>query len=136
MSTVEACIHGALMARVESLTLTPVVPVIYPGPEAVRPAGEHIEAHHLPNQNIRRALSSSAPMIRLGYLQLTLCSVLGLFERDYRERAGQIAEHFPLDLPMTQEGVTMKVTRVDVQPGRKDETHYRTSVRVYYQGFA
>lgn len=136
MSNVEAYIHGALMARVESLLLSPVVPVIYPGPEAARPDGEHIEAHHLPNQNVRRALSGKSPMIRLGILQLTLCSPLGRFERDYRERAGQIAAHFPLDHVMTQGGVGLRVTRVDVMPGLKDDTHYRTPVRVYYQGFA
>lgn len=136
MATVEANIHGALIARVEHLEADLPISVIYPGPEALPIAGEHIEAHHLPNKNIRRALSSDAPMVRMGILQLNLRSVPGQYEWQYRERAGQIAAYFPLDFAMVQGLSAVTVSRVDVMPGATDETHYRTPIRVYYQGFA
>lgn len=135
MPSIEALLHGALMARVESLALSPALPILW-GLPADRPAGEHVQVDHLPNRNTRHALDGSSPQDRMGILQLTLFSPPGAYVWDYQNRAGLIAAHFPLDLPMTQGGVTIRVTGASVGQSRPDGAHVLTAVSIEYRGFA
>ncbi len=129
--TPEAEIVAALMARVKTLTLTPPLPVLYREIPAERPAS-YIEIDHLPSESDRRYLAGGR-LDRSGILQLTLCLPIGKHEVWHRERAGQVAAHFPADLPMTQGLTTVKVFKTDVGRGLPDGRHWRTPVSVYYR---
>lgn len=134
--SVEANIHGALMARVNSLALTPTLEIVWPASQVLPPETEYLRVTHLPAAPIRRALSAASPMDRTGILQLDLFSPAGKFERDYIDRAGQIAAHFPPDQMMSQGGVFLMVVKTDVLPSRADGNHWHVPIRVNYRGFA
>lgn len=133
MATVEANIHAALMARVESMT---DFVILWPGIAQPRPAGEHVEVQHSPNASDRRGLSGKAALERRGFLYLAHYAPTGQHETVYKERAGLIAAHFPRDLWMEREGVRMRVHKVDVGRGAEDDGMWRTLVSVDYRGFA
>ncbi|MEI4473572.1 phage tail terminator-like protein [Frigidibacter sp. MR17.24] len=133
MATVEGNIHAALMARVATL---PGFALFWPEQGQTRPTTEHVEVRHLPNRPARQGLSGGTVLERRGFILLALVSELGAFDAVYRERAGQIAEHFPRDFWMTSEGVRMRVHAVEVSRGFEDSGMWRTPVSVDYRGFA
>ena len=131
--TVEASIHAALMARVE--TIPGGYAIAWPGLSFTEPA-EYLDVRHIPNQTERRALHGRYGLNRMGILQITLCAPLGQYEIVYIEKAGQIAEHFPRDLPLTHDGVTVRIVKADIAQGFADGQHWRVPISVYYRGNA
>lgn len=129
---VDADIHAALMARVATMT---GFTIAYPG-QRTNPAGEYVEVRHLPNDNERIALGSTHEMARPGILQLTLCSEIGQYEVVYKQRAGTIADYFPMDLELDGTDFTARVYRVDIGQGMADGEYWRTPISVYYRAFA
>lgn len=149
MPTVETKIAMAIQARVASLPLS--YPVIWTDdePTALPTAGgqpaPYIEAHHEPNRTVRLLIKADAPHERPGLLLLTLCWPIakvgtgsGKTHRNaIREMAGQIAAHFPSDLPLDFDGVRVRVTKAsDVLGAYRDDAYLRSQVRVSYQVFA
>src|SRR5690554_582616 len=102
----------ALRARVTSLVLSPVVPVLWPGEDQDLPTGSALEVIHMLNRPRRLFQGAGEPHQRLGILQLGLLTVSGPdhHEDAVREIAGDIADHFPDGLHMTAHGLTVKVT--------------------------
>jgi len=149
MPTVETKIAQALQARVASLPLA--FPVLWtddapaPKPAASGQPAPYIEAHHEPNRTVRHFIGSTDPHERPGILLLTLCWPLanvgpgpGKTHRDViRETGGQIAAHFPTDLPMDFDGARVRVSKsADVLSAYVDDAYLRTQVRVLYHAFA
>jgi hypothetical protein len=130
--TPEAELVAALMGRVKTLVTTPALPVLYREQPVGNKPEAYIEVDHLPNQSDRRYLAGGR-LDRAGILQLTLCLPIGNFEVWHRERAGQVAAHFPADLRLVQGSTTVVIYQTDVGRGLPDGGHWRTFVSVYYR---
>lgn len=133
----ETKIHVALMARVQSLALSPVVPVAYPGVSFAPPAGEYIRVTHMPNDPIRSRLSGAEVLDRFGILQLDLFTPITAdsYEINTIARAAQIVAHFPHDLTLTNDGKSVQIVRSYVGRGRVDPdgVKWMTPVFVEYR---
>lgn len=136
-AAVETAIWMALKGRVETLSLSPSVPVVYPKQDAPA-SGKYIEVADLPNRTSRLSLGSADPHRRPGILQLTLNSPVSpkqAFEVD-KQTAALIAAHFPADLKLTHEDVTVHVTKApDVAQSYRVNAYWLTPVSVYYEAF-
>ena len=130
--TPEAELVAALMARVKTLVTTPSLPLLYREQPVGNTPEAYIQVDHLPNESDRRYLAGGR-LDRAGILQLTLCLPIGQYEVWHRERAGQVAAHFPADLRLVQGTTTVLVVKTDVGRGLPDGAHWRTPVSVYYR---
>lgn len=137
MSKPEKHIHAALMARVESLTLSPALPVAFPGVPFSDTAGDYIRVTHLRNMPDRWGILGSDPMDRMGLLQLDLFTTIsgGSWQIVADDIAEDIAAHFPRDLKMTSGGYTAKVFMTRIETGLRDPdgTHWQTPIIVDYR---
>lgn len=145
-TTIEAKIERALMNRVTSLVLNPVLPISWPnfdfpgknpdGTAKPMPAS-YIRVQHFPNRNTRLTLGSNDPVWRRGFLQLTVVTPLNKGAEPAKEIAGKIAEYFPADLPLDYGGVRVRVvTAPDVAPEIETDISWDVPVSVYYESFA
>lgn len=149
MATIQTKISMAIQARVASLPGS--FPVLWTDDAPVEPPKDakgplpYVESHLEYNRTVRRFLGSTDPHEYPGLLLLTLCWPLanvgtgsGKTHKDaIREIAGKIAEHFPADLCMPFQGVSVRVTGAPSVLGSYRDDHYmRTQVRITYQAFA
>lgn len=142
MADVEAHIHVALMARVQSMSLTPSLALQYPGisDRSIDVSGEYARVTHLPNEPDRWGIKGSSAMDRTGFLILDLFTRIteGSWQGLAVSRAGQIAAHFPADLRLSDSGYEVKIEKSYPGIGRKDPngTHWHTPVEIQYRGTA
>jgi hypothetical protein len=127
----QADAHRALMARVESLSLTPAPTILWPGYPAAQ-AGYWMRVTHLPNVPDRLGVNASTPLRHQGILQLDLMCELGRHEVVYIERAQDVIDHFPQDLTLTQGTARVTVLRTYVLGGRATGDHWMIPIRVEY----
>lgn len=138
----ETYIHAALMARAESMTLDPVLPLQYPGVSApdFSTSGEYGRITHLANEPDRWGVKGTSAMDRTGFLQIDLFTPID--EASWQvlalKRAGEIAAHFPADLKLSSGGFEVQIQKVWPGNGRPDPegTHWHTPVNVEYRGTA
>lgn len=149
MPTTEVKIWMALKARVQSLPVPVNYPIDWPmevfqKPQAGGRPSPYIEVRHLPNTAVRRFIGSNDPHERLGLVQLTLCwpvadvdTAPGKTHPDVlTQMAGLIAAHFPTDLRMVFQEVTVRVEKAaDVAQPFRDEAYWRMPVSVRWQSF-
>lgn len=130
---IEGDIHGALMARVETIS---GYPILWPQKGGARPPGEHLSVFHLPNDNQRPFLSDDVPRQRKGFLVLTLVSPLGGYEAVTRRKAGEIEAHFPLGYIFKRGAVSLRVHNASIKPGREVSGRWETPIWIDYRGLA
>lgn len=140
MPSIETSIWLALRARVETLVLSPAIPIIWPGEGTSIPTGNSIEVTHFPNRTNRLFINSGKHQYQ-GILQLGLLTVPGPAHHETvaREIAGTIAAHFPADLRLAYSSISVRITkRPDVSRGLRDTERSRwlTPVSIYYECFA
>lgn len=132
----------ALRARVASLALTPALPVIWPGQNKDLPSVRCIEVVNMVNRPDRRFIGSNDPHDRMGILQIGLLSLFADSEHAEtatREIAGDIADHFVVDMPLRYQDVDVRVYEApEVGTSLKDETRNRivTPVSIRWRTFA
>ena len=149
MPTIQTKISQAIQARVA--TCLPAYPKVWTDgevtelPAANNQPAPYIEAHHEPNRTVRHFIGSNDPHEYPGLLLLTLCWPLAnvgtgsgkTHPNAVKEIAGQVAQHFPADLPMDFEGVRVRVTAASSVLGAyRDDAYLRVQVRVTYTCFA
>lgn len=147
--TIQTKITQAIQARVA--TCLPAYPKVWTDgevtdlPTANNQPAPYIECHHEPNRTIRHFIGSNDPHEYPGLLLLTLCWPLakvgtgsGKTHKDaIREIAGKIAEHWPADLTLHQDGIRVRVTGApSVLGAYRDDAYLRVQVRVETQAFA
>jgi len=119
----------ALRAKVETLVLTPALPVLWLSEDVTLPAGNCLEISYQPNRPDRLLLKGSAPHERLGILQLGLLTPYASTshrETVIREIAGDVADHFVVDEALTYLDITVKVYEApEVAQTFKDEARQR-----------
>jgi len=140
MPSIETSIWLALRARVESLVLSPALPVLWPGEEEALPAGNCLEVTHFPNRPDRQMVGSDASQLMQGFMQVAVLTVPGAphHETVAREIAGTVADYFATDLRLTHGDVTLRITRrPHVSRGLRDTERARwlTPISVYYEAF-
>lgn len=133
MSTTEQDIHAALMARVETITDTPI---LWPRKGDDQPAGEHIRAYHMKNDNQRMFFDGSDPMGRMGFIVLTLVSPLGQYQVLSEAKAQAIADVFPPDHVFSRGTFRAIVYKTDIKDGRQEGQRWETPIWIDYRGFA
>lgn len=143
MPRIQSKIWFALRARVESLVLIPELPIIWPSQSRDIPSGRCLEVIYMPNRPRRLFLGSTDAHERRGILQIGLLSELNAasqYQENFLQQiAGDIAAHFPCDLPMTYDDITVKVYEApEVAPAFKDDARKRFvhAVRIRWELFA
>lgn len=144
--SIETAIWLALRGRVLSLpaTIVPQTAIAWPKKPFTKPSTAmglqpYLEVRLLPNQVQRVTIKGSGPHRRPGILQLDYCApVSGLLDDiQVTEMAGRIAAHFPADLPLVSEGVSVRIERTpDVGQGSADGSYWRVPVSIRFDCFA
>lgn len=131
----EADIQAALMARVESLSLSPAIPVAWPGVPFTGTSGDYLRVSHLRAEPTRWAIRGGDPLDRRGFLQLDLFTVIGPHQVKADVIADSILAHFPRDLKLTSGSAVVRVVKAWARPGQRDPngTHWQTPVQVDYR---
>jgi hypothetical protein len=144
--SIETAIWLALKSRVQTLPAD-VVPqsaiawpkVSFTPPKVRTDLAPYVIVSLLPNKAERLFIDGNAPHRRPGILQLSLMTP-NANAHDFTmvtERAGQIAAHFPADLRIAAEGVTVRIERAPgIGGGYADGAYWRTPVSIYYETYA
>jgi hypothetical protein len=134
--TIEEKIQRALADRVKSLSLTPSLPVAWPN-NTVEMTRPYLRVDYMPNRTQRIGIKGSAPHRRRGILQLTVVAELNAGPDPALSIAGQVAEHFPTDLVLTYDGVSVRIFKApDVLPAMKEDASWDVPVSIEYECFA
>lgn len=128
MSNPESNLHAALMAKVEVMATALGYDVLYPQKGGDAPAGEHVRAYQLPNDNEAAGISSQV-YNRQGFLVLTLVSPMGEYEVVTKDKAGAIAAYFPRG-PFGASGITIQGHTV--KQGREEGERWETPIWIEY----
>lgn len=108
-TTVEGKIATAILRRAQ--TLPGGLPIAWPGmdfsPETDAPEGKWLRVQHIPN-TVERITFNGLHRLR-GLVQVTVFHPKGRGEIEIRDTAGQVVEHFPADLVLTEDGVNVKI---------------------------
>jgi hypothetical protein len=137
MPSIETQIWLALKGRVQSLVLSPVLPIAWPNEDFTKPLTGYLRVTHVPNVNRRLMIGSAGKHQRIGLLQVDVFSKKNENAAVAAETAGQVAAWFPTDLRMRYGAVTVRVTKApDVAQAIADDTHWLTPVTIAYEAFA
>lgn len=137
-ATVEGSIELALEGRLQSLVTSPVLLISWTGKPFTKPAnGKYLEVIYAPNGANRVFIGSDEDHQHLGILQLNLHWPHGDFERVPRDVAGAVAAHFPADLVLTADGISVRITkRPDVGTALVGKTEITIPVLIEYEAWA
>lgn len=134
--TVEEKIWAALVAHIDDLDLAGDPPLAWPNRKS-DPGKPYIRVDHFRNRNERVHIKGSAPHLRQGILMLTVVAPLHAGTRDALALAGVIAEHFPADLELDNDGVRVRVQAApDVGSGIKQDASWDVPVSIRYECWA
>lgn len=137
MPAIETARWLALRARVETLLLSPVLPIAWPNESFTKPSGGYLRVTWIPNINRRLFLNGSDPHQRLSLLQVDVFAKKNQDAAVALEIAGKVAAHFPADLRMSAYGVTARVTKApEVAQPIDDATHVMVPVTISIEAFA
>jgi hypothetical protein len=135
--TTETAIWLALRARVEALTLSPAFPIAWPNEPFTPLAGGYLKVEHIPNRTLRRFIGSNDPHHYRGILQIGVMAKLNQNVAVGIEVAGDVAGHFPADLRLTSNGITVRITsHPSVGPAQPQATHVMIPVSIEYEAWA
>lgn len=99
-------------------------------------SGRYLRVSHLPNQT-QRLFINSATNRRPGILQISVVVPLNVGASAATRVAGQVAEHFSMDLRMTSGGVSVRITKApDIAPALKEDAAWIVPVSVSFETLA
>lgn len=134
--TIEEKIQKALGTRVASLVLSPPLPVAWPNKSFSAPP-PYLRVDYFRNRNERIAIKGSAPHRRLGILQISVVAPLNAGPDAALSIAGRVAEHFPADLVLDYDGISVRIEAApDVLSAVKEDASYDTPVSIRWECFA
>jgi len=137
MPTLETSVWLALKARVQSLVLSPVLPIAWPNEAFTKPLTGYLRVTWVPNFNRRLFIGSTDPHQRLGLLQIDLFSPKNQNAAIAIEIAGKVVAHFPTDLRLSNGNVSARITKApDVAQPIPDDTHLQVPVTITYEVMA
>lgn len=134
--TIEEKIQRALGARVASLILSPPLTVAWPN-NIVAPAPPYLRVDYFPNRSQRIVIKGSGPHRRLGILQITVVSPLNVGPDPSLAIAGRVAEHFPADLDLAYDGVSVRIIKApDILPSVKEDASWDVPVSIEWVSYS
>ncbi|MER8806028.1 DUF4128 domain-containing protein [Mesorhizobium australicum] len=137
MPSIETSIWLALKGRVQSLILSPALPIAWPNEGFTKPTTGYLRVTHVPNINRRLFIGSTEPHQRIGLLQIDVFAKKNQDASVSAAIAGQIGASFPTDLRIRYGGITVRVNKApDVAQAIADDTHWLTPVTIAYEVFA
>ncbi|HEV7253877.1 MAG TPA: DUF4128 domain-containing protein [Mesorhizobium sp.] len=135
--TAEAAIPDALFRHLDTLTLSPALPIAWPGKPFTPPAGAYLELTFLPNTNRNLFLGNSDPTQHVGLLQVTVVGAPKEQVVALNDIAGRIVAHFAKGTTVEKDGVRVRITaKPSVAPPLLDDGRKRVPVSIPYQAFA
>lgn len=146
-ATIEEKIETALFdfARALGPELEGAPPLAFPNvsfpADGGAPPAVYIEIRHFRNDNHRLYSKGSNPHLRQGILQLTVMTPIDDDEGSLLSTrlAGSIAESFPADLDLFEDGVRVTIQKAPTVGGGLKvhaDTKWAVPVSVWYQSFA
>ncbi|QKV20537.1 DUF4128 domain-containing protein [Oricola thermophila] len=126
------------MRHLHALSLTPALPIADPNIDFDPPAdGRYLRATFVPNTTDRLFIQSTGLHRYTGLFMVDVFDKPGTGETRARDVAGQVAEHFPCDDRITEEGVTLRIiTRPNVGPAIIEDQAIHVPVTVEFWAFA
>lgn len=122
--TIETKISEAIRARVASLPMAATYTIVWTdGPLPKKPDGEpetsytpdarqrYLRCTWTPNATQRQFIGSNDPHRRPGVLQIDVFGTVSQGSARAIEVAGQVAQHFPTDMRMTFQDVSVRVMK-------------------------
>jgi hypothetical protein len=137
-TTIEGRIAEALFGRLQTLVLSPVLPVLLPN-EQKTPPGDHryLRVQFVPNTADRVLIDSDGPHQHLGLLQVSVYWSKGRGEVEPRDVAGAVASHFPCDFKLDAGAFHVRITkRPDVRDMIVEDAAVQIPVMVSYEAWA
>lgn len=131
----ETSIWIALRSRIESLPLSPALPVAYPA-STYSPGGEaYLSIGGVTQPPDRRSVGPGSDD-RIGTLGIIYVAPLGQDTAVYTQVAGLIAAHFPKDLALYHGAVTVRVMdSPHVQEGYRDGAMWHVPITIRWRSF-
>lgn len=134
--TIEEKIQRALSGRVASLALSPALPVAWEN-NIVTVSPPYLRVDLFRNRNERIVIKGSGPHRRLGILQITVVTARNVGPDPAVAIAGLVAEHFPADLVIPHDGISVRITSApDVLSAEKEDATWDVPVSIEYECFA
>jgi len=106
---VEASIEEGLLARLATLTLSPVMPVSEPNIDFKPVASGYLQAQHFPVDTNQVNLGSNGKNRTSGIFQVSVYWPTGEGAIEPKERASLIAAHFKRGTVITQDGLNIRI---------------------------
>jgi len=124
----------ALIDHFDTLTLSPVLTVAYPGIAFTPPAtGMWIELAWIPNTADEPWLDNDAQVVERGIFQIGICDRLGVGEFPLNRAADAVIEHFRKGTKMVSGPVTVRIEqRASSEPAISYDTKIMTPISVRY----
>lgn len=113
MPTIETKLRKAIEARVDTLALASTYPIHWTDGPTYDPAptSRYLRCTLTMNTASREGrVNSNLPATRRGVLQIDVMTPITVGKGTAIEQAGQVAQHFPVDLCMPFQGVSARVT--------------------------
>lgn len=136
--SIEQSIEAALFGHVRDLDLDDA-PIAWPNVPftPTSPASIYVRVQHLRNVNTRFFAKGSDPHLRQGILQLTVVAPLNVGPQVATTLAADIAEQFPADLALYEDGVKVRIQQApDVITPEKTDVSWDVRIDVRYESLA
>lgn len=133
--TVETAIWSALKARITSIPGS--YPTAWPNQNYTPVTGtDYLRIDLIPNRTLRRFIGPNDPHHYRGILQIGVMTKLNEQIGIAIEKAGDVADHFPTDLLLTSNGVTIRITgHPSIGPSMPQATHLMTPVSIEFETY-
>lgn len=139
--TADAAIPDALLRHLTAFAAgqSPAIAVSYPDQPFAPADGEvYLEATHLPNRPVTRAISSTGAHQHMGFLQVSVMWPGGATELiDATDLGGRIVAHFHKGTRLVSNGVAVRIVRRPwIAPHLTEPGRLRIPVSIPYQCFS
>lgn len=142
--SIETKIAEAIRARVATLPMASQYQIVWT--DGPLPAGQqsytpsptqrYLRCTWTPNQTQRQFIGSSDPHRRPGVLQIDVMGLKTQASAVAREIAGQVAQHFPADMPLDFDGVRVRIIKAPSVLAPFIDTHVQVPVVIELEAFA
>lgn len=137
-ATTENSIWFALRSRIETIPLSPLPHRAYPGKDYEPTGADYLSIGGISLAPERRSVGPGSDE-RVGTLGIVYVAALGRYPQDftyYLDKAGQIAAHFPKDLPLYHGGVKLQIMDTPhVQDGYREGAYWHVPVTIRWRCF-
>lgn len=137
-TTTEGRIAKALFTRLAALTLSPALPVAWPNKAFDQPDDDkYLRATYIPNTTGRAGIGSNYVHRYIGLFQVDVFWPKNRGEMEPREIAGAVIDHFSCDLTLTEDTVSVRITkRPEAAMILVEDGITMIPVRIEYEAFA